>query len=33
MGESTGGKPYERVLAEAYERFEEAEDFTVSVEE
>src|SRR6476646_5635337 len=33
MGESTGGKPYERVLAEAYERFEQAEDFTVSVEE
>src|SRR6478752_10630639 len=33
MGESTGGKPYEQVLAEAYERFEEAEDFTVSVEE
>src|SRR6186997_2359420 len=33
MGESTGGEPYERVLAEAYERFEEADDFTVSVEE
>src|SRR4029079_13953781 len=33
MGESTGGKPYESVLAEAYERFEQAEDFTVSVEE
>ena len=33
MGESTGGKPYERILEEAYERFEEAEDFTVSVEE
>ena len=33
MGESTGRKPYEQVLSEAYERFEEAEDFTVSVEE
>src|SRR6188508_57402 len=33
MGESTGGEPYERVLAEAYERFEEADDFTVSIEE
>jgi glutamate---cysteine ligase / carboxylate-amine ligase len=33
MEESTGGTAYERVLDEAYERFEEAEDFTVSVEE
>ncbi len=33
MGESTGGTPCERILEEAYERFEGAEDFTVSVEE
>src|SRR5512132_3012812 len=33
MGESTGGRPYERILQEAYERFEAAEEFTVSVEE
>src|SRR6187455_3536653 len=33
MRESTVGKPYEQLLAEARERFETAEDFTVSVEE
>ena len=33
MGESSGGKPYERILAEARERFDAAEDFTVSIEE
>src|SRR6188474_846147 len=33
MRESTVGKPYEEILEEAYERFEAAEDFTVSIEE
>jgi carboxylate-amine ligase len=33
MGEPPGKRPYERILADAYERFESAEDFTVSVEE
>jgi carboxylate-amine ligase len=33
MGESGSGAGYEQVLAEAYERFEAAEDFTVSIEE
>ena len=33
MRESTVGKPYEEILEEAYERFEAADDFTVSIEE
>ena len=33
MGESTGARPCEEILDEAFERFEAAEDFTVSVEE
>jgi carboxylate-amine ligase len=33
MGESTGAKACEAILDEAFERFETAEDFTVSVEE
>ena len=33
MGESGSGSGYEQILADAYERFEAAEDFTVSIEE